>query len=97
MPFCVRIFLKFLYDELTKEKGKYSQEQIYGIIADFLVQKWLLRVCFEELNQYGLTKNFLLGDNCKANLKLLSKVMLAIFKMDYGDLSNADDVFRSFY
>jgi hypothetical protein len=50
------------------------QEKLYGLIADFLISKWLLLVCFFELHLHGLTTNFFLGTNCKENLKLLSKV-----------------------
>jgi len=61
------------------------------------MNRWLLRVCFEDLNIYGLTKSFFIGENCKQNLKLLSKVMGAIFRMDYEELKNSDEVFKSFH
>mmetsp|Transcript_37051 Transcript_37051/g.35774 ORF Transcript_37051/g.35774 Transcript_37051/m.35774 type:complete len:103 (-) Transcript_37051:465-773(-) len=97
MPFIIRIFLKFIYDECYAVLGgKKSQEHIYGIVADFLINDWLLRVCFEELNKYGLTKSFFIGTNCKQNLKLLSKVMEAIFKLDYEELRGMDDIFKPF-
>jgi hypothetical protein len=77
MPFCVRIFCKFIYDEChNKYKDKMSQEQLYGIVAEFLFPGWLLKVCFEELNMYGFTKTFIIPENCRQNFKLLSTVMI---------------------
>jgi hypothetical protein len=55
---------------------------LYGLIADFLINKWLVPVCFFNLGQNGLTKDFYLGDNCKENLKLLGKIMQKIFKFE---------------
>ena len=77
MPLCLRMFCKYVYDVCTQSfKGKMTQEQIYGIVGEFIFDKWLLDVCFENLHLYGLTKIFFLGENCKQNLRLLKKVNL---------------------
>mmetsp|Transcript_7122 Transcript_7122/g.5386 ORF Transcript_7122/g.5386 Transcript_7122/m.5386 type:complete len:102 (+) Transcript_7122:17-322(+) len=96
MPYSIRIFLKFVYDEAEKVHTTLNLDLLYNILADFLISGWLVKVCFLELNQYGLTKTFFVGENCHQNMKLLAKVMEAIFRMDDFELRGRDEIFSPF-
>jgi hypothetical protein len=72
MPYIVRMFFKFLYDEYKKKTS--DQEGALTIVSDFLMTKWLIPACFKDTGLNGFTKDFYLGSNCKENLKLISFV-----------------------
>lgn len=72
----LRYFFKILYEEcIIKYKGEYGEQKILSVISDFLVTKWLVNVCFIEIGQNGLSKDFFLEQNCKDNLKMLGEVI----------------------
>eukprot|EP00347_Sterkiella_histriomuscorum_P018883 403343810 len=78
MPYFLREFFITLHSEL----------------ADFLINKWLVPVCFFNLSQNGLTKDFYLSDNSKENLKLMGKIMQKYFKFE--ELQCHDEAFNIF-
>ncbi|CDW79851.1 rab5 gdp gtp exchange factor [Stylonychia lemnae] len=83
MPYVLREFFLVLHNECQSKWGHLmSQQKLFGIISDFLINKWIVPVCFFKLSQNGLTKDFYLGENCKQNLKLLGKLMQRIFKFE---------------
>lgn len=59
MPYIVRMFFKFLFEECMK-KFK-SQEKAMAVVTEFLMSKWLLPACFKDTALHGLTKDFSLG------------------------------------
>lgn len=51
LPYLVRVFFKILYEEISKKyKEEYGEQKMYNIIADFLICKWLVVVCFFEIS-----------------------------------------------
>lgn len=77
IPFMLRYFFKVLYRECSaKYKEEYGEAKILSLMSDFLVQKWLINVCFIDIGVNGLSKDFYLEKNCKDNLKLLGEVMI---------------------
>lgn len=85
MPLSLRYFLKFLYEESKLKWPGMAEEKYYCILADFLIYKWVLFVCFFEPHYHGLTKQFNLGDTSQENLKLLSKMFHKIMKFESID------------
>ena len=57
IPYSIRQFLKVVYQE-TRQKFKIDHKEAIKIIAVFLLEEWLLKACFRELNLEGLTKQF---------------------------------------
>lgn len=75
MPYLLRTFIKILFEECSKKyEEEYGKLKMYNIIAEFLISKWLMGVCFLDLSKHGLTKDFYLGENCKDNFRLIGKV-----------------------
>ena len=76
MPYLIKLFLKVLFNELTsKYKEEYGQEKILKILNEFFYTNWIEKVCFSEINLHGLSKDYFLGENCKDNIILMSKVI----------------------
>lgn len=50
MPYMLREFFHIIYEESSKKWGHcLSQTKLYCIIAEFLIHKWLVPVCFFNL------------------------------------------------
>ena len=98
MPYLLRYFFKFLFEECKSKWGdQMSRTKYYSMISDFLIYKWILPACFIDLNSYGLPKNFILGKNCKENLIFLGKIFAKMMKLeDIPRNSDVNDKFSEF-
>ena len=55
----------------NKFKGQpESDKKIIQVVANYLLQNWMLKAVFQDLHMEGLVKDFYLSNYCKKNLQL---------------------------
>lgn len=91
IPYSIRQFCKVLYQKALEKFGpkkEINTEKAIALIAHFLLQNWLLKACFHDLNLEGLSKEFYLHPYCKRNLQLASLIVERILTFQDWEVPN---------
>jgi hypothetical protein len=72
---------------------KESQFGKFHIVAFYLMESWMLKAVFQDLNVVGLVKEFYLSHYCKKNLSLASLIVSKTMRFEPWEVATPPSEF----
>ncbi len=77
IPYAIRQFCKCLYQSMRQKFGATAEcdRKAMQVVAHYLLENWMLKAVFQDLDTEGLCKDFYLTKYCRKNLQLALVVL----------------------